>query len=307
MLLKLVYDTDHAEADALPCVMLLSGADCPHESYMWLASRLAEAGCAVALSSCVVPFGPGTCILSTPFDLSALGSLESYQRNPARAGLEALRAALASFETPRLDLSRLAVGGHSSGGRTALDVAAFDNDLGARAVFSYGASLVNSGMGSFAPRGSVLPCDAKAPPPLLLLGGSEDGVSAALSDVVRTRLHPAACMLRVPCAGHARPQSFNLARLSSVHFRGMRRSRCAEHSQRASRPAPAPLSSAYSRAPTTWPSARLSTRAAPPRAQTGRSSCRRARTTRRWYAACGTLEPRARTVSHVSRRSEAWL
>ena len=75
-------------------------------------------------------------------------------RNPARAGLEALRAALASFETPRLDLSRLAVGGHSSGGRTALDVAAFDNELGARAVFSYGASLVNSGMGSFAPRGS---------------------------------------------------------------------------------------------------------------------------------------------------------
>ena len=89
MLLKLVYDTDHAEADALPCVMLLSGADCPHESYMWLAARLAEAGCAVALSSCVVPFGPGTCILSTPFDLSALGSLESYMRNPARAGLEA--------------------------------------------------------------------------------------------------------------------------------------------------------------------------------------------------------------------------
>ena len=216
MLLKLVYDTDHAEADALPCVMLLSGADCPHESYMWLAARLAEAGCAVALSSCVVPFGPGTCILSTPFDLSALGSLESYMRNPARAGLEALRAALASFETPRLDLSRLAVGGHSSGGRTALDVAAFDNDLGARAVFSYGASLVNSGMGSFAPRGSVLPCDAKAPPPLLLLGGTEDGVSAALSDVVRTRPHPVACLLRVPCVGHARPHSFNLARLSSV-------------------------------------------------------------------------------------------
>ena len=128
MLLKLVYDTDHAEADALPCVMLLSGADCPHESYMWLAARLAEAGCAVALSSCVVPFGPGTCILSTPFDLSALGSLESYMRNPARAGLEALRAALASFETPRLDLSRLAVGGHSSGGRTALDVDAAQPD-----------------------------------------------------------------------------------------------------------------------------------------------------------------------------------
>ena len=36
-------------------------------------------------------------------------------------------------------------------------------------------------MGTFAPRGSVLPCDASNPPPLLLLGGSEDGISAALS------------------------------------------------------------------------------------------------------------------------------
>ena len=31
-----------------------------------------------------------------------------------------------------------------------------DDAEAARAVFSYGASLVNSGMGSFAPRGSVL-------------------------------------------------------------------------------------------------------------------------------------------------------
>ena len=212
MLLKVVYDTEHADANALPCVLLLSGADCPHEAYMWLASRLAKAGCAVALSSCVVPFGPGSCLLSTPFDLSALGSLEAYKRNPARAGLEALRAALAELETPRLDLGRLAVGGHSSGGRTALDVAAFETGaaLGVRAVFCYGASLVNSGMGSFAPRGSVLPCDAEAPPPLLLLGGSEDGVSAALSDAVRTThaAHAALAMhSRRPSSSHAHAPS----------------------------------------------------------------------------------------------------
>ena len=39
-----------------------------------------NSGCAVALSSCVVPFGPKTCLLSTPFDLGALGSLEAYKR-----------------------------------------------------------------------------------------------------------------------------------------------------------------------------------------------------------------------------------
>ena len=280
MLLKVVYDTEHADANALPCVLLLSGADCPHEAYMWLASRLAKAGCAVALSSCVVPFGPGSCLLSTPFDLSALGSLEAYKRNPARAGLEALRAALAELETPRLDLGRLAVGGHSSGGRTALDVAAFETGaaLGVRAVFCYGASLVNSGMGSFAPRGSVLPCDAEAPPPLLLLGGSEDGVSAALSDAVRTThaAHAALAMhSRRPSSCHAHAHAPSVPCVASLcraipSSRETRRRRCAARCPRASRPAAAPPSSASSRGQTTWPSARPSIRAAPPHAPTDR-------------------------------------
>ncbi len=184
--LKVIYDAE--QTSSMPCVVLLSGADCPHESYMWLATRLAEAGCAVTLSSCVVPFGPATCLLSVPFDMAALATLEDYKRGPSSAGIQAvldeLRALTSAADGPlagRLDLQRLAVGGHSSGGRTALDLAAFDNAFGFGAVFSYGASLVNSGMGSFAPRGSVLACDARAPPPLLLLGGSEDGVSAALS------------------------------------------------------------------------------------------------------------------------------
>ena len=146
--LKVVYEEDRDSE--MPCVVFLSGADCPHESYMWLASRLAHAGCAVALSTCVVPFGAGTCLLSVPFDMSALGSLEAYKRNPSAAGLgailDALRQLSAESDGPlagRLDLTKLSVGGHSSGGRTALDLAAFDNPFGFGAVFSYGASLVN--------------------------------------------------------------------------------------------------------------------------------------------------------------------
>ena len=155
LLLKLVLENDPTPTPK-PCVVFLSGADCPHESYMWLAARLARAGCAVALSSCVVAFGPSTCLLSAPFDLTALGSLDAYRRNPSSAGLAAIVDALRALSAPggelegRLDVERLAVGGHSSGGRTALDLGAFDNPLGARAVFSYGASLVNSG-GAFAP------------------------------------------------------------------------------------------------------------------------------------------------------------
>ena len=75
LLLKVVYDRGREPAP-LPCVLFFSGADCNHESYMWLAARLARAGCAVALSTCVVPFGPGTCLLSAPYDLTALESLD---------------------------------------------------------------------------------------------------------------------------------------------------------------------------------------------------------------------------------------
>ena len=185
--LKVVYDAD--QTSQLPCVVFLSGADCPHESYAWLAERLALAGCAVALSTCVVPFGPTTCTLSVPFDLAALSSLDTYKEIPSRAGLSALVAeleTLASSDGPlsgKLDTTRLAIGGHSSGGRTALDLAAFDQPFDhLKCVFTYGASLVNSMASSgFAAPGSVIPCDAASPPPLLLLGGSKDGVSAALS------------------------------------------------------------------------------------------------------------------------------
>lgn len=189
VLLKVVYDTECTEGSStLPCVAFLSGADCPHESYMWLATRLARAGCAVALSTSVVSFGASTCLLSVPFDMGALATIDAYRENPSRDGIAAvfdeLRALNNAAGGPlfgKLDLARRAVGGHSSGGRTALDLAAFDNPFGLGAVFSYGASLVNSGFVEFAPRGSILPCDARAPPPLLLLGGSEDGISAALS------------------------------------------------------------------------------------------------------------------------------
>ena len=79
-----------------------------------------------------------------------------------------------------------AVGSHYSGGRTALDLAAFAQPFGVCAVFSYGASLVNSGGGAFAARGSVI----RATRPIRLrslLGGSEDSVGATVGECGRYR------------------------------------------------------------------------------------------------------------------------
>ena len=174
----------------LPVVLFLGGADCPHESYMWLATQLAEAGYCVVLSSCVVSFGGNlSMLLSTPFDLSMLSSLESYKKNPCSAGIREILQELHTLDVTqqnplhqRLDLECLVVGGHSSGGRIVLDLVSFDNPFPIKAAFSYGASLVTSNsMGSFAENGSVQQCDRTVQPPLLLMGGSRDGVSARIS------------------------------------------------------------------------------------------------------------------------------
>jgi hypothetical protein len=190
MVLKVVYDPDRVKeksCEQLPVVLFLSGADCSADSYMWLASCLAKEGFCVLLSTCVVAFGQSTCLLSTPFNLSMLGTLSDYKRGPSSEGIAAILQELGSLAQQqdgplcgKLDLSCIVLGGHSSGGRTSLDLVAYDSPFNISAVFTYGASLVNTGL-SFTPKGSVLSCEASNPPPLLLLGGSEDGISARLS------------------------------------------------------------------------------------------------------------------------------
>ena len=196
ILLKVVYDQGWIDATSseppsmLPVCLFLSGADCPHESYMWLASHLAREGFCVVLSSCVVPYGPSTFLLSVPLDLSMLGSLQDYKKGPSSEGIAAIlqevRTLAEQEDGPlhgKLDLTRIVLSGHSSGGRTALDFVAFDNPFNISAVFTYGASFVNSGAAFYAARGSMFACDAVNPPPLLMLGGSEDGVAAKISSL----------------------------------------------------------------------------------------------------------------------------
>lgn len=192
--LKLVYKGGEKQQQSrkLPIVLFLGGADCPHESYAWLANRLAQDGYCVVLSSCVVSLG-GTqtaMLLPVPYNMTMLSSLELYKKNPCSQGIHDILKELSLIDSTegnplhqRLDTDCLVVGGHSTGGRIVLDLVSFDNTFPIKAAFTYGASLViSNSMSSFAENGSVQQCDATSPPPLLLMGGSQDGVSAAISE-----------------------------------------------------------------------------------------------------------------------------
>ncbi|KAJ8604449.1 hypothetical protein CTAYLR_000910 [Chrysophaeum taylorii] len=180
ILTKVVYPFEGA-----PVVLFLSGANCPHESYSWLATKLAaETGTAVVLASYVDE--TVGCLLSVPYDLSRLASLDLYKtQTPSAAGIRAILDDLARLP---LDISRVAIGGHSTGGRSVLDLVAFgcENTFPEiRCAFTYGASFVNGPAASgFASPGTVVRFDAThgASVPLLLVGGDRDAVSAALSE-----------------------------------------------------------------------------------------------------------------------------
>lgn len=105
----------------LPVVIIAAGVNCGPEAYQWLAHELAANGFAVVTYSCIVALGPdlvglipddgssGPTSRGTVFS-ALLAGLADVNRRPPLAGA--------------LDLSRVALIGHSAGGRTALYLAA---------------------------------------------------------------------------------------------------------------------------------------------------------------------------------------
>ena len=162
-------------AERLPVVLLAGNFNCPPELYAWLAKRLARSGCAVVTWTWVTPLFGGRPGLSTGIDLSAVTPSAFGTRIPSVL-LPALLDHLPSVADvgPALDVSRVVLGGHSAGGTTALLCSSW---LGAPA-FSYGGhtrTQVPQGFGAdhYLPLGDG--------PPLLLLGGREDGVPDAVA------------------------------------------------------------------------------------------------------------------------------
>ena len=161
--------------ESLPVVLLAGNFNCPPELYAWLAKRLAAAGHAVVTWQWVAPLFGGRAGLSTGIDLSAVTPRTYGSRVPSVL-LPALLSQLSSVADvgPALDLDRLVLGGHSAGGTLALLCSSW---LGA-AAFSYGGhtrTQVPMGFGEdhYLPLGDG--------PPLLLLGGTEDGIGDAIA------------------------------------------------------------------------------------------------------------------------------
>ena len=162
-------------SDGLPVVLLAGNFNCPPELYAWLAKRLAASGYAVATWTWVAPLFGGRAGLSTGIDLTAVTPQTFGARLPSVL-LPAILAALPHVADvgPSLDLSRVVLGGHSAGGTLALLCSSW---LGLPA-FSYGGhtrTQVPQGFGDdhYLPLGDG--------PPLLLLGGLDDGIGDAIS------------------------------------------------------------------------------------------------------------------------------
>jgi predicted dienelactone hydrolase len=180
-------DPDLAPA---PVVLLCNGINVGPESYGWLAQRLAAAGMAVVTYSWVGELFPGQHGLSPGIDLSAARP-ETYGTRPTLTAVEPIVTALAELSADgplagALDLDRIAIGGHSAGGTVVLQSADTAFFPALRAAFTYGA---HNGLAMELgwPEGEIGHCPGTVP--LLMMGGTNDGVITRSADRYGTNGH----------------------------------------------------------------------------------------------------------------------
>lgn len=168
-----------------PIVVFLSGVNVGAEAYGWLAECLVQRGMVFVTFNWVGETLPGVIGLTPGVDLKMLRP-ETYGKGATGSALPAVFAELERIQDGRsggsalqglLDLEHVVLGGHSAGGTIALQNADVRYFPQVKAAFAYGAHTMAATMLGFAP-GTVLPL---SPLPMLLLGGTEDGVIAASS------------------------------------------------------------------------------------------------------------------------------
>lgn len=179
-----------ADATPLPVAIILHGINVTTESYRWLAEELAAAGIVAVTFSWVGELFAGQYGLTPGVDIAAAGP-DTYGTRPTCPGIPAVLAglrALAADEQSELhdalDLTRVAVVGHSAGGTMVLQNGGYFDEVVAGVAF--GAHNLASEVLGHEP-GIVLDCPGDEP--LLLMGGTADGVIARSADRYGTDAH----------------------------------------------------------------------------------------------------------------------
>jgi predicted XRE-type DNA-binding protein len=177
-----VVPADNQQAP-FPIVIFFGGINCGPELYQWLAVQLAEQGLVVVTFSWVAENLPGLVALTPGVDLAMLAP-QTYGTGPTASALPSLLTVLEKLQTEGvlaglLDLNRIILGGHSAGGRVAIESAAPQFYPQVVAAFAYGAHSVGILQMGYEP-GQILPLPDQLP--VLLMGGTEDGVIANSSN-----------------------------------------------------------------------------------------------------------------------------
>lgn len=173
-----VVPVDDAHAP-LPVVIFFNGINVGPEAYQWLAVALAERGLAVVTFTWVSETLPGVVGLTPGIDLARVRP-DTYGTGSTASAMPALLKALNQLQANgvlagKLDLDSVILGGHSAGGTVALQNATATYFPQVAAAFSYAGHTMASTMLGFAP-GTILPAGER---PILLVGGTQDGVIAA--------------------------------------------------------------------------------------------------------------------------------
>ncbi len=177
-----LYPADPSKAP-FPVVIFLSGINCDSFMYQWLAVKLVERGIVVILFDEDMENRPGTISVSPGINTVAWKP-DLYGTIPSALALPSLLAELENLQSEGhlanlLDLEKVVLGGHSAGGRLAIqngEPSFFPQVAATRAYGTSSAAFVQLG---YEPD-TILPLPSSLP--ILLMGGTCDGAVAYMSE-----------------------------------------------------------------------------------------------------------------------------